>query len=229
LRENPNLTVTEIGVTGKPGMLQKVLYDKTDPSGKTTPIGSPYLSPSGARITVSNAPAGSSLSPEAIDAAAASYRLTGVLPALGMGGIGVRTAILNRAAQLASADGSNAQAEAINKIANKSNQVALSQLEKQATMVGAFEKTAKDNANLALSLSDKVDRTGIPVFDKWVQAGQKSVAGNSDVASFHAANETFINEYAKIMSGSMGNNPVSDAARANAHEILSHAYKELGL
>lgn len=167
---------------------------------------------------------GNSLSPEAIDAAANTYRMTGQMPALGMGGMVLRTQILNRAGELAKLDGSSGQAEAINKIANKSNQAALSQLEKQATMVGAFEKTARANADLALSLSNNVDRAGVPVVDKWIQAGRKSISGDPDVAKFHAANETFINEYAKIMSGSMGNTPVSDAARANAHEILSHAY-----
>ena len=109
-------------------------------------------------------------------------------------------------------------------MSNKANQSAFNQLDKQATMVGAFEKTAQKNMNLAISLSNKVSRAGIPIFDRWVQSGRKMISGDPAVAQFHSANETFLNEYAKIMSGSMGNTPISDAARASAKEMLDSAY-----
>ena len=164
-------------------------------------------------------------SPAAIDAAAQRYNMDGTLPPMGMGKSGGagRSRILNRAAELASAAGIDPADQRGNQLQTKANASALTQLQKQQTMISAFEKNAQKNADMALEFSDKADRTGTPIFNLWLQAGQKGVQGNPDVSAFNAANETFVNEYAKIMSGSMGNTPVSDSARAHAHEMLSTA------
>lgn len=163
------------------------------------------------------------LSGNALDFAAETYRQTGKLPT----GLGrspqASLKIIQRAAELAAANGDTAQAAVLRQHQQKAAQAALSQLTKQQTMVGAFEKTAMNSLKIAQDLSGKVSRAGVPVFDRWVQAGRKKLAGDPDVASFHAANETFISEYAKIMSGSMGNTVVSDSARQHAREILEPA------
>jgi len=161
------------------------------------------------------------INPESITYGAEIYRKTGQMPAMGQGSSGIRQAILAEAARLNKDEGLSVSEGATNLVSNKATAGAITQLQKQFTMVGAFEKTASKNAELALQLSDKVDRTGVPIVNSWVQAGQKSITGNPDVSAFNAANETFVNEYAKIMSGSMGNTPVSDAQRAHAHEMLA--------
>ena len=51
LRENPNLAVTEVGVKGRPGYMQRVLFDKTKPDSPYQDIGEPYLSAAAARQT----------------------------------------------------------------------------------------------------------------------------------------------------------------------------------
>jgi hypothetical protein len=51
LRENPNLAVTEVGVKGKPGYMQRVLFDKTNPTAEYQEIGEPYLSAAAAKQT----------------------------------------------------------------------------------------------------------------------------------------------------------------------------------
>jgi hypothetical protein len=165
------------------------------------------------------------MTPEAIHNAAENYRITGNLPAMGMGGAAARVKILNRAAELATEAGDTGESAAIRQAANKANQQGLNQLTKQEQMVGAFEKNANMNADLALSMVDKAGINGVPVVSRWIQSGMKEVAGDPDVSKFHAYTETFINEYAKIMSGSMGNTAVSDAARKNAHSLLSTAMK----
>jgi len=168
--------------------------------------------------------AGGSLSftPDAIDSAANRYNFDGTLPTLGMGpaAAAARAAILNRAAALNS--GNPSHDLRAGQMVNKANAAALAQLQKQQTMVSAFEKNAAANADIALKASAAVDRTGVLLFNKWLMAGRKAT-GDVDVVRFNAANETFVNEYAKIMSGSMGNTPVSDSARAHAHEMLSIA------
>lgn len=161
------------------------------------------------------------INPQALTYAAEIYRKTGQMPALGQGSSQMRQAILGEAARLDASEGITPTQGAENIATTKATQSALSQLSKQATLVKSFEKTAVKNGDLALQISNQTDRTGIPIVNKWVQAGKKSITGDPQISAFNAANETFVNEYAKIMSGSMGNTPVSDAARQHAHDMLS--------
>jgi hypothetical protein len=164
--------------------------------------------------------------PGAIANAASRYNLDGTLPPMGMGksaSMG-RSAILNKAAELAA--GVSGEDQRAAQLGFKANSAALAKLQQQQTMVSSFEKNANLNADMALALSGQVSRTGSPLVNTWLQAGQKSIAGDEKLAQFHAATETFVNEYAKIMSGSMGNTAVSDAARSHAHSILGTAQNQ---
>lgn len=159
----------------------------------------------------------------AINNAAARYNIDGTLPPMGMGkgGATARSLILNRAAELASGvDGTD---QRVNQLTTKASAGTLLQLKKTKTMIKAFEEMANKNADIALEMSDKVDRTGTPVINRWILAGNNKLAGDIDTATFNTAVNVFANEYAKIMSGSMGNTPVSDSARKEAHEILNTA------
>lgn len=165
----------------------------------------------------------SPLSKEALDSAAASYRATGQLPAIGIGrnAAATKQQILNRAAEMAASEGESAEEQNLRKISNKANVTALQQLVKQQTMVGAFEKNAIRNADIALNVSEKVDRSGVPAINRWINAGRKELAGDPEMSRFHAATTTFVNEYAKIMSGSMGNTVVSDSLRKETESLLA--------
>jgi hypothetical protein len=55
LRENPNLATAEVGIKGKPGWTQVVLYDKTDSNQKPVPIGDPKQSSAAMRIEMGGA------------------------------------------------------------------------------------------------------------------------------------------------------------------------------
>ena len=164
-----------------------------------------------------------SFTPAAIDNAAARYNIDGTLPPMGMGkgGSAARSQILNRAAELASGvDGTD---QRVAQLTTKASASTLLQLKKTKTMIKAFEEMANKNADIALELSTKVDRTGSPVVNRWFLAANNKIAGDVDTATFNTAVNVFANEYAKIMSGSMGNTPVSDSARKEAHEILNTA------
>lgn len=52
LRENPNLATAEVGIEGRPGWTQMVLYDKTNPKSNPIPIGAPKQSAAAMRIQV---------------------------------------------------------------------------------------------------------------------------------------------------------------------------------
>jgi hypothetical protein len=173
----------------------------------------------GAAVTKAN---GGNASSEGVDLAATQYYQTGKMPAVGNNPT-LRAQILARAAEIAKDSGDTNKEVVLRGQANQANASALTNLTKQKTAVSAYERTAQANADMALTLSDQADRTGVPVFNRWINAGRKEVAGDESIAKFNAANETFVNEYAKVVSGSTGNTPVSDSARQHAHEMLSTA------
>lgn len=164
-------------------------------------------------------------SPDTIDQMAQRYRLDGTLPPAGMGASGniVRAKILNRAAEMAKADGQSGEAERIRQSGYKANTQALGQLEKQRNLVLAFEKNALANADLALQQSEKVDRVGSPAIDRWIQAGKKEVLGDVEVAKLHTAIRTFVNEYAKVTTSVTGGGVTSDSARKEIDDLLRAA------
>jgi hypothetical protein len=92
-------------------------------------------------------------------------------------------------------------------------------------MVQASENTVVANADLALSLAPKGGGpTGSPVFNRWIQAGRKSVLGDPDVAKFDAALGTVADEYAKVMTSNTGTGgTTSDSARNEAYKRLNSA------
>ena len=162
------------------------------------------------------------LAPVAIENAAQRYNVDGTLPAqVGRGQQGPRDirSVLNRAGELAVGNGTD---QRIAQLDNKSSAAALTQLQRAQAMSGSFEKTANANADLALGLSAKMDRTGIPILNAGLQAW-KTGTGSPEATQFAAANATFVGEYAKIMSGGMGGGPTSDSARHKAETLLTTA------
>lgn len=164
-----------------------------------------------------------SMSDDAVEQAATQYRMTGQLPALGNGGAAVKARILNRAADQAKADGNGGQEQAIRQAAYKGASTALANLTKQQNMVGSFEKTAQQNLDLALQLSDKVDRTNSPIINRGLIAFKNGVQGDADTAAFVNALTAARTEYAKVLSGATGATGVTDSARKEADELFSTA------
>jgi hypothetical protein len=169
---------------------------------------------------------GVELTPDAKTAAAQRYRIDGTLPTnLGRGTQGSKNtiAILNEAAQLAKDSGDSGEEQRIRQLANKASTQALGQLSKQEAMVGAFEKNFNKNADLAIEQSKKVDRTGVPVINRWLLAGKKNIAGDPDVAVLDTAIKASVNEYTKIISGAMGNAAMAEGEIKKVEGLLSSA------
>jgi hypothetical protein len=168
-------------------------------------------------------PSAPSLSQNAIDDQANRFIIDGTLPALGMGkdAVANRNAIINRASELARAGGMSN--DRITQMQNKANSAALSQLTKQETMVGAFEKNFVKNADLVLKFSSKVDRAGAPLLDKWIQSGKRAATGDPELKALDVAIKAVSNEYAKIVSGSMGNTAVAVSEIKRMESLLNSA------
>lgn len=162
-------------------------------------------------------------SSEAVDYAAAQYRQTGRMPSLGAGqtGAAMRQRILSRAAQLASADGSTAEADVIQQRALSANSTALATLTRQMTMVHNFEQTALANLELAVEASEQTPRTGSPIINNIMMEAQRRGGGDPQVQRLVIAIETFAEEYAKVMSGATGAAAATDDSRRQAHRMIS--------
>lgn len=169
---------------------------------------------------------GAGLSEQARIAAATRYRIDGTLPAgIGRGTQGARDtrAILDEAASQSAAAGDTPEAARIAQIANKANSAALNKLQQQQTMVGAFEKNFTKNADMAEQLSAAVDRTGVPIVNKWINAGKRSVSGDADLSAFDASLKATVNEYAKIVSGATGGAGAAQGEIAKVEGLLNAA------
>ena len=116
-----------------------------------------------------------------------------------------RTKIYNKANELLTERGINPSEIPALRRENDAATSSLKQLLKQYKMVSAFETNAYLNADLAK---------------------EANAMGSNDPEIKKSAQNSFVNEYAKIMSGSMGNTPVSDSMREHAHEMLNLARKK---
>ena len=183
----------------------------------------------GDRKIVINNPApgsgGMQLSPEALQALSTRFSETGEIPGMGMGRAATeaRTKVLNQWANDLSKSGTSVQDNIARQAAVKASRAELNKLQGQRGVVMAFAKTAEKNLQLAVDLSEKVDRTGVPVVNRWLLAGKRSIAGDPEVAKFEAALRTGINEYAKVTSSATGGGVTSDQARKDVESMLNSA------
>ena len=99
----------------------------------------------------------------------------------------------------------------------------LTKVKQQRGQISTFEKTAEKNLDIMRGLSNKVDRSGTPVINRWILAGKKGIKGDPDVAAFEAAMTTFAGEYAKIMTSATGSGVTSNEAREEIHRIINTA------
>lgn len=155
--------------------------------------------------------------------AAAQYLRTGQMPAsLGRGGAAQKE-ILDEAARMAAGFGMSVDDVIAGRAGTKADTAALQHLETTSAQVLAFERTAQKNGQLALQLAPKANVGNVPVFNRWVNAGRKEVAGDPDISAFNAAVETFANEYARITASATGGGVTSDSARDHVHAMINSA------
>lgn len=161
----------------------------------------------------------SNLSADALDRAATDHYQFGTLPA--RLSAFERSQILNRSAQIATEAGDTAEAANIRQSANKANKTALAQVTKQEQLTSVFERDADKRLGLVLDLAKKADLSGTPALNRWLRAGRQSITGDADVNNLNSAMISLQAELAKVLSGSLGNAGVSDAARAEAAQIIN--------
>ena len=156
---------------------------------------------------------------------ALQYLQTKQMPPLGMGSAAAadRQAILNEYSKIMHSSGTTPEEVTARQSAFKASQTELNKLQGQRGIVMAFAETADKNLGLVEKLSDTVGRTGVPILNKWVLAGKRSVAGDPETAKFDAAIRTAINEFAKVTSSATGGQVTSDSARKEVESMLNTA------
>lgn len=179
----------------------------------------------GARLAFdkSQAAAGGGLTPDSLDYAAEMYRQTGVMPALGMKSSGARTAILNRAAQLASQGGATAADDVVAHAQTRAGTSTLKQAMERQNLLEQNAAEAYDMGNLVLKLAPTGEGPfSWPILNAPVQA-IRSAFGNKDVTRFEGAIGSYAEKYARVMTAATGNAAATDSARDAAKQRLHSA------
>jgi hypothetical protein len=163
----------------------------------------------------------------AVKLLAGKYLNNGSLPPMGMGKTGTRnrSLILNEATKQAQALGLDANDLIAGTATGKAAAQALGKVTGIRSQVEASEQTVLKNGQAALQLAAQAGGpTGVPVINRWIQAGRKNIAGDPQVAAFHLAVGTVADEYAKVMTTSTGTGgQTSDSARQEAYRRINTA------
>lgn len=155
--------------------------------------------------------------------AAHRYNADGTLPpnmGRGQQGMAESKRIRSISAALSEAAGIDPADVRANQLAFKGGGQALSQLIKREAQVGANVRNFDFNAGQVLDLSQKVDRSGIPLVNAWLNAGRRSVSGNPDLSAFDTAVKTTVNEFAQIVSGTTAG-ATTQGEKEKAEKLLS--------
>lgn len=169
------------------------------------------------------------LDPAAIDTATNMYVTTGQMPAFGMNGAAMRSAVLANAGRKLQALGYSTAD--IPKFAAdyKAKTASLNRLQTLRSQIGSYENTVQQ----ALSLIDQyapaaMADTGFNTLNRGMN-WWKTETGDPDMLSLHNAIESVVNEYAKVISNATGGGVTSDAARNRAESMLNGATSVAGL
>lgn len=193
-----------------------------DASGQDVSANVKPMPPAATRVQLNAGPQEGALSPEGLDYAATQYRLTGVMPALGMGKNADRGKIINTAAAQAKALGQSPAAAIQKQAARKADSASLTQITKMKGAAESFESKALAQADKVVELSNAVGRSSWPLVNAAILAGKTEIAGNSQATQLLNAVGTFTAEYAKIVEGSTGSAAgSSDSARRMTERLLN--------
>ena len=238
-------TVKEIGHGGSagggtmyqdPSSGQKYMISKdqkeawiSDDSGNWTPIPPNSIPKEVMKMGASQRNSNVSLLDEnGIDYVAQDYRRNGS-SVLSRFSATDKAKIINKASELAKADGNTSEAESLQRFSIHANQIALNQLTKQEQLVVAYEKTADKQLNLLVELGRKVPKTDWPLINSALIKGEKTITGSKEANNFLSIAIATQGEFAKILSGSTSAAGATDASRREAAEMISPYLSEEGL
>lgn len=161
------------------------------------------------------------LTPEGIEGAAQQYAATGVMPQLGQGkaGTAARTAVLNRAAQIDGSAGLSGGDAAAKKATFKTNAQALSKVSAQRALMEPAAGAALATLDKAIEYAKQTNTAApnIPLAPGGlIQGFRINQMHDPRVVQLRNLVGTAASEYAKVIAGSTGSAPSSDATQREA-------------
>jgi hypothetical protein len=137
--------------------------------------------------------------------------------------------VLDKVAQDAHDAGDTTGAIAARQGALKANGTALTQNTKLLAATQGYAETLDKNLTNLLQSYSKVDSTGSPLINKAFRAWQQGVSGDPETAGMVTWLNAVQGEYAKLRSGSLGNQAASDQAMRDSKEVINKAMSEGGM
>ncbi len=165
------------------------------------------------------------MAPETVDLLA-KRALGGMVDPMGLGSK-VRVPVFNRMAEIAKESGDTVGSQAMRQAALKASQQELQTVQKNRGVVGSFIGTLDKQLNILSDYSQSVGKdalnTGIPVLQRWINAGKKKIAGDVDVNNLDTIINTVNSEYARAMNTITGGGAVADEAVKRNQDNLTSA------
>lgn len=162
------------------------------------------------------------LDSDTVVAEAHYLRLTGKMSALGLGSSIARKQILDERGKELREEHSSIATDIARQSDIHALQQQLNNLARSRGNLEGFAATAMKEADLTLEKAKAGEGGGVPMINRWVQAGRRSIKGDPAVSSFDAALISFKNEYARIMSSPTATGgQTSDAARSEADTLIN--------
>jgi len=141
--------------------------------------------------------------------------------ARGKAGQQLVAAVKDRIPTMAAELGLSPQEVGSNKAANVALTAALRDRTKFVAAGQQFVRNMTSQIDLVEKYMDKGTATGVPVFNKWIQAGRKGVAGDPDVTALDTAVRGLAREHQRIVTGVTSNAQLHVAAQETADKILN--------
>lgn len=161
------------------------------------------------------------LSSAGLDLAARQYATMGTLPPMGMGkaGAGIRTKIINRAAEL------NPNLNLAEVTAGyQSDKATLTNVKRIRDAAEAFAQTADKNATVLEEAMKKIPDTKVPWLNRPIRTISRNVLGSADLAAFDAARQTVIPEFARLLASPTASGQLTDSARREIEHVVRGDY-----
>lgn len=168
------------------------------------------------------------LSPEAVDAAATSYNMTGKMPSVGMGigGVLQRKQILDRSAKMLKEEGLSNKDAVINQIKTKTTQTALNQLDKLRQYTNNFEERTNLLFDTLVPMRQKIIDSGIRSANTLINIAEGKVEGTPDQRELASQVYESMVDYGKVVTGQFSIAGMSDSARKETQQLLNAADRE---
>jgi hypothetical protein len=100
------------------------------------------------------------------------------------------------------------------------DKASLTKLVQQRDAIQQYERTVIANLDYLVELGKKVDATGSPVINRWINAGRQNIAGDTDVTAFNTQLRTTVPEVGRIQFNPNLTGVLTEGARKEVEGVI---------